>query len=655
MKIVHLIFVSTVFALLNVDSAKTQEVLSGEHGAFSRLVFEFPENETWVLTTGEGSARLKFSLPDFTLDVRNVFKRIDNSRLKNIVTTPGYLSIDLGCECGIEVSRHRNKFVIVDISDPKNLLEEVSDALISGSTMWHLQPLAKDYSVVEKFFEFHIGKADPPIDVGNTLSNQFRNGISAGILDGLVNGLVSPKQQDSAIAYYKDLAKLRQSELPIPPPNRSVEQLKDVSPKSDLGDRVTLSSIKKSSCASEYFLTLDMWKEGDNFERVSSEIQALIANAPNARSQRDAVFYATMKYFSLGFGAEGRALLESFGYKEDFLTSISYLLDGETLGPASYLSNGYGCRSQMALWAIVSQGSIPPKAHINEDELVNSVMELPPFVKKAIGEKLVQRLRSANFFTSAVRLETALNLKTIDPLVSKTQYNSTSDLRPFNSFSRKSELSSANADIAIINDLSRYISKRSAAPDYIRSHGVALFPIIADSQRRINLLKSIILSDFTSGNTLRGSTLLKDYTSDNRLGKDFWTEFEDIVSNHLEPAQFILIYQVLLLNPPIGQDKMMNRLKRISDGLGFSDLEATEKFNRLDASSLLKHDNPVVVLPDSSNADPLTSANLVELDPGIMIEKPSTLARNEIKDTELLLDHSHDLRVQAAKLLELGI
>lgn len=100
-------------------AAERVEVLSGEHGDFSRLALVLDRPTEFALTPTDAGYRLRFARDDITFDLDGVFRYIPRDRLADLAAlSPAEgagLAMTLGCDCIVEAFEDRPGLVVVDI------------------------------------------------------------------------------------------------------------------------------------------------------------------------------------------------------------------------------------------------------------------------------------------------------------------------------------------------------------------------------------------------------------------------------------------------------------------------------------------------------------------------------------------------------------
>ncbi|TFL18438.1 hypothetical protein [Jannaschia formosa] len=98
-------------------AAQTVPIRSGEHAAFTRLVFPARAGLGWsVARPAPDRVTLTFEDPGLALGTETVFDRIPRSRLAGIAAEGPRLTLDLACDCEVEVSQIGSGHIVMDIA-----------------------------------------------------------------------------------------------------------------------------------------------------------------------------------------------------------------------------------------------------------------------------------------------------------------------------------------------------------------------------------------------------------------------------------------------------------------------------------------------------------------------------------------------------------
>ncbi|PQO23418.1 hypothetical protein C2I36_08230 [Rhodobacteraceae bacterium WD3A24] len=111
--------VTMLTAAAGPAAAERVEVLSGEHGDFSRLALVLDRPTEFALTPTDAGYRLRFARDDIIFDLDGVFRYIPRDRLADLAPLSGPegagLAMTLGCDCIVEAFVDRPGLVVVDI------------------------------------------------------------------------------------------------------------------------------------------------------------------------------------------------------------------------------------------------------------------------------------------------------------------------------------------------------------------------------------------------------------------------------------------------------------------------------------------------------------------------------------------------------------
>lgn len=99
--------------------ANTAVVRGGEHHGFTRLTIVTDQPTAYLShrKTGETRFEIDLSTPIVALDTTRAFERLSAGRVEKVEWSGTQLSVELTCDCAIEVSNYADDFLIVDISE----------------------------------------------------------------------------------------------------------------------------------------------------------------------------------------------------------------------------------------------------------------------------------------------------------------------------------------------------------------------------------------------------------------------------------------------------------------------------------------------------------------------------------------------------------
>ena len=134
---------AAVAAVLTIASgAEAAIVRSGEHDAFSRLVFADRPGRSWSVERDGRRSSIAFAGAALDLDLSEVFDRIPRRRISSATFADGRLDLVLSCDCAVEVTQIPTGHVVIDVRDPAAGAGD-GRAPTSGSVLPLLLPLAE--------------------------------------------------------------------------------------------------------------------------------------------------------------------------------------------------------------------------------------------------------------------------------------------------------------------------------------------------------------------------------------------------------------------------------------------------------------------------------------------------------------------------------
>ena len=126
-------------------AAQTAKLLSGEHGAFTRLVVELPAASDWRLGRTDTGYEFAVVGPDQPrYDLSTVWSRISRNRLQALWADPdtGTLQLTLRCQCHAFPYEFRPGMVVIDLRDGPAPPGSVFEMAVGGSAPSAVQAAA---------------------------------------------------------------------------------------------------------------------------------------------------------------------------------------------------------------------------------------------------------------------------------------------------------------------------------------------------------------------------------------------------------------------------------------------------------------------------------------------------------------------------------
>lgn len=164
------------------------------------------------------------------------------------------------------------------------------------------------------------------------------------------------------------------------------------------------------TCIANEAMSIGAWGDDRPASQQIAERRAPLVGEFDDPSN-DAVLSLARLYLFLGFGAEARAVLTSFGVPDGsspILQDIGLILDGYDLEGRGTLPDMTGCDTFAAMWAVLAWRDLPPDAEINEGAVLRAFSALPPHLRRNLGPGLSARLLSADATSSARAIRDAV-------------------------------------------------------------------------------------------------------------------------------------------------------------------------------------------------------------------------------------------------------
>ncbi len=582
-----LIFVS-VLLIAHPLRAQPVSIQSGEHATFSRLVFPFPDYANWSVEQGEQRLRIAFQNWFAELDTSDVFRLIPRTRITDVQSDATGVTLVLGCDCAVDISRHRGRYLIVDVSDPfdedalasfelrergvLNAQAQVQQSAQSQAPL--LLPADTEprhaFSVLDRAaqdFERPIEKtAQDAVESLNITG--FEQEVARGLSRAVSQGFLTPRTLDT------------QPQIPEPTaqtqfePGPEIENITDIMPP----NQVRISSATDRALGEERIglgdyrcrIPFSLHNETDSPFSFSSQrlmdARNILAQADRTANPKAEALKAVLHLLALGFGAEARAILRAYDINQPILWDITYLVDGQTIGPTSYFVDLHSCDTPAALWAVLAQATIRETVMLAEDAVITAFLDLSTELQRSIGPILVRRLdpeRHADLISRLAILKDQ-EINTRDPVNDGGSEDEMDE--------PKSPLQSAEPQFEIMSVLDTHIQEKTAVPDAMREHAWALLESLPRAEDRAKLTRSLALSESLSGGISKTIVLMNAEAFASFWTAEYWEQLAQIASEKLPPAERTLIALMMERRqdqvPQSAQQKMRAALEDASlDGL----------------------------------------------------------------------------------------
>ncbi|ETA52720.1 hypothetical protein [Ponticoccus alexandrii] len=412
--------------------AQTVSVRSGEHGAFTRLVFDIPPSLGWTLDRApeERQVRLDLEVDGLGFDLTRVFDRINRDRLASIAQAEDGSSVilSLACACDVEAFVLGDRMLVLDIRalDPA---EDVADKPAAGPPRLADRAdatLAGDLSRVRVDGIPGIGpsrSADPllprlptgkppnsrkdAVAVGEpvrdmsdavAIGDQIAADLAAAATEGILTAAVAPKPYFPASSSDQPVGRDAKG-IPASSPDGDIVQqlaagLSDVDHTAAGRRRIQVGGLH---CISDESLRIARWVEpGTEINTVLAQRRGRVFGEFDRIDEAALETYAkTLLHF--GFGAEARAamnLSKADGF--EVLKALSYLMDHRS-DRRGLFGGQTNCPGGAALWSVIALPEEPGSHLVDTAAVLRGYESLPIHLREHLGPVLANRLSGAGY------------------------------------------------------------------------------------------------------------------------------------------------------------------------------------------------------------------------------------------------------------------
>jgi hypothetical protein len=397
-------------ALSTPALSDTARVLSGEHGAFTRLVIELPGETGWRMgRLGQGYAFATDRTEQPMFDLTGVWQRIDKARLAALDVDPvsGRLQLQLACDCHVFPFEYQPGVIVLDIRPGEAPVASAFEADFvvpavvrdagegrpeTGAYTWLTPDLTPGLTSgltpgrtgvpSEKVAGLPLPLATGPVSLG-PLRDALLEEVARGAADGVVDmALPLPGRSGAAPDLSGPLpwATLRIGEAPglaVMDPDAFVE-----------------ATLPMAACTPDPMLDVTAWGEGKTALEVLAEARTGLYGEFDAPDP-EAVTRSVRQLLYLGFGAEARqhAALFPDGAEAgdlEIYRSVARIIDLET-DPETPFAAMLDCDGAAALWAALARDRLPFGPGVNRDAILRAFQALPPHLRRHLGPALAEK------------------------------------------------------------------------------------------------------------------------------------------------------------------------------------------------------------------------------------------------------------------------
>ncbi len=434
------IFTHCILFWIFTSSAWAQALIvrSGDHEGFSRLVFRVPDDSQWTLENNAQNATIQIS--DFSegFDVSRVFDLIGKRYISNINTTLNELSISFSCECIAEAYQQQNGFIVIDVSDYKtednleSFKKSPRDAMrlnnrklrfrgiegsLNSSPLFTFSepetqsvqknpvpPTVQDSNSLASVLLDHsmeLNQEGSSLNLLKRSHQDLANQIAKASTQGLLNANnYTFTEQESIDTGAVDVVDQSLSHDGVEVGAKTPEMINNLRVTTSMdfpNDFKAPESSPASSglqCLPDEKIELEVWGSDEPMAAQVAELREDLYSDLD-RLNHDVAKRLSKLYLHFGFGAEARQVLE---ITNDLLNSAPVLMEiseimefGFSKNP-THLPAFQECDGDVALWAILSQKSVPTTSAVNTSAALRALGALPIHLRRFIAPELSRRL-----------------------------------------------------------------------------------------------------------------------------------------------------------------------------------------------------------------------------------------------------------------------
>jgi hypothetical protein len=363
---------------------------SGEHDGFSRLVLPLPVGAVWSLTPQSGRTVLRITGAATDFDTSGVFDRIPRTRLTGLVANDvaGTLTLELGCDCPVRGFPEGNRFLVIDIADPPlpvSTRSLPSQPRFRFGNLPAAKPGTPDMAMGMPVLSGPLPPRPDPLDP-TTAVNGLPDMRSAGIAERrLIDQILRASEQGLLDLQQVPEVSANPSTAPKSGPNNMAFS---TALESDQASQPTNDPGTAEKCP-ENGPAVGEWG-------ADTPVPALLARYRSAlfsefdRPDPIAVRALAQSYLYLGFGAEARPVLALAGLPDaPVLQALSWLVDGEPVGPLNPFHGQQHCDGDVAIWAALAEPIEPGR--VDRAAVLRGFARLPAHLRAHLGPILADR------------------------------------------------------------------------------------------------------------------------------------------------------------------------------------------------------------------------------------------------------------------------
>ncbi|MBN9886112.1 hypothetical protein I6N89_02290 [Pelagibaca abyssi] len=379
---------------------------SGEHGDFTRLVLDLPQDMQWQLAQPDArQAEIRFETGGYAFDLSGVFSRIDRARVADLSMLPegDGMRIDLACACVASAFLLRGRMLVVDIRPgepavsepalPRPALTALSELRVGSEP--GIGPRKTENALMPAFAPPTVaGTSAVPEKSGTDpdafermLSEQLATAATEGLLDPALRGLLRPNAAQDMPANAQEPSRPAPDD-PASTARTAIEAEIASQASYDLQSRIRIGG---TACVPDSKLDVAAWGGEQTLEATIPDLRARLYGEFD-RLDPEVLTALARAYLHIGFGAEARALLElNPELRDPVLVALAGIVDGEA-DRAGVFAGQTDCDGFASLWALAGASALPDGSTIDGDAIRRAFEKLPLNLRALLGPHLATRL-----------------------------------------------------------------------------------------------------------------------------------------------------------------------------------------------------------------------------------------------------------------------
>lgn len=443
--LLHALAIAVLALTVPPAGAETARVRAGEHADFSRIVIEGAADKGWSLQRSRKGYVFRAANRATEYDLSGVFRYIRRDRVDGLAAeNDGVLQLTLGCDCHASAFETPSGAVVIDISagaappespfetpdkaapapaakprpapwQPEALAPPEADPLLpvywSGDGPTQAHAAAPTTAGAPAAAAHEEAPAAPLSASDDPRANEIREALVGELSRAAAQGLITFETPAEPEPPPAPAPAATEPAPPAPAAKTGVPLRIETSIDRDAlmpGGAAPLSAEGRICPDDATFAVAEWGDETPPTDQIASLRRGLVGEFD--RPDQNQVITLARLYIYLGFGAEARAVLDSFSVGETvapWLRTVASIVDQEDYAPPA-LSEFTSCDGDVALWALLESRGTPARSDISDGAVVRAFSALPLHLRRSLGPSLVERLVTAGDTETAHAVRAAI-------------------------------------------------------------------------------------------------------------------------------------------------------------------------------------------------------------------------------------------------------